>query len=113
MESPGPASAASGAAAPKMRGARRVIAASAAGAISVPFAARIHEPTLIGEVILKTRSMFRNRSGRPRSEISSAGLTATPASATPQARFASRSFPIVPAAQASGAEAPAMPPTKK
>src|SRR5919201_5056691 len=27
-----------------------------------------HEPTLIGEVTLNTRNMFRNRSGRPRSE---------------------------------------------
>ena len=41
-----------------------------------------HEPTLIGEVTLKTRSMLRKRSGRPRSVISSTGLTPTPASAT-------------------------------
>jgi hypothetical protein len=43
--------------------------------LAVPEQARIQEPTLIGEVTLKTRSMFRNRSGRPRSEIRSTGLT--------------------------------------
>ncbi len=47
--------------------------------VAPPLVARIQEPTLIGEVTLKTRSMFRKRSGRPRSEISSAGLTASPA----------------------------------
>jgi hypothetical protein len=39
--------------------------------------ARIQLPTLIGEVTLKTRSMFRNRSGRPRSEIRRSGETAS------------------------------------
>src|SRR5436305_1675411 len=37
---------------------------------------RIHEPTLIGEVTLNIRSMLRNRSGLPRSEISRIGLAA-------------------------------------
>jgi hypothetical protein len=43
---------------------------------------RIHEPTLIGDVTLKTRSMCRNRSGLPRSEISSAGETTSAAAPT-------------------------------
>src|ERR671923_1374255 len=41
-----------------------------------------HEPTLIGEVTLKTRSMFRKRSGRPRSEIRRIGDTASAAAPT-------------------------------
>ena len=38
-------------------------------------------PTLIGDVGLKTRSMFTKRSGRPRSLMSSTGETPAPASA--------------------------------
>jgi hypothetical protein len=45
-------------------------------------AGRTHEPTLIGDVTLKTRSMFRKRSGRPRSEISRAGETASKTAAS-------------------------------
>ena len=39
-------------------------------------------PTLIGDVTLKTRSMLRKRSGRPRSVISSAGETSSAAAPT-------------------------------
>ena len=41
-----------------------------------------HDPTLIGEVTLKTRSMFRKRSGRPRSEIRRTGETRSAAAPT-------------------------------
>ena len=84
-----------------------------ASAIAVPLAPRIHEPTLIGEVSLNMRSMWRKRSGRPRSEISSGGLAATPASATSHARRASASSPRSSLSSAKGAAAPARPPTKK
>ena len=43
-------------------------------AVAEPLEARIHEPTLIGEVTLNIRSMLRKRVGRPRSEMRSAGL---------------------------------------
>lgn len=78
-----------------------------------PNPVKIHEPTLIGEVTLKTRSMYRNRIGFPRSLISSGGLTAAPASATSAARWASTWLPLPWAKKASGAAAPATPPVKK
>jgi len=49
--------------------------------VVAPLADRIQEPTLIGEVTLNIRSMFRKRIGRPRSEIRSAGLAAIAPSA--------------------------------
>ena len=60
------------------RPAPRVAAVPAAGRIPVtsdtaaapatgPYPASSQEPTLIGELGLKTRSMFANRAGRPRS----------------------------------------------
>src|SRR3954454_8571867 len=55
-----------------------VHSSSAAVVLAPPETPRIQLPTLIGEVTLKTRNMFRKRSGRPRSEISSAGLTTSP-----------------------------------
>ena len=42
-----------------------------------PLASRIQAPTFIGEVTLNTRSMWWKRSGRPRSETSSSGETAS------------------------------------
>ena len=67
----------------------------------------------MGEVTLTMRSMLRKRSGRPRSEISSAGLALTQASATAQARRASLRFPAASATTASGADAPPSPPAKR
>jgi hypothetical protein len=78
-----------------------------------PEVVRIHVPMLIGEVGLNTRSMFRKRSGRPRSAISSAGLTATAPVAISHARRASASLPATSAATASGADAPARPPLNR
>ena len=84
---------------------------NAAGAVTVPNPARIHEPTLMGEVTLNIRSMFRNRDDTPRSLISSAGLTTLPPSATSQARCASASSPRTSDSSARPADAPASPPT--
>jgi hypothetical protein len=81
--------------------------------MAVLLAPRIHEPMLIGEVGLSTRSMWWKRSGRPRSAISSGGLAATPASATSHARRASASSPRSSLMRAKGAAAPAIPPKKK
>jgi hypothetical protein len=76
-------------------------------------APRIHEPALIGDVGLSTRSMWWKRSGRPRSEMSSGGLAAAPASATSHARRASDRSPRSSLMSAKGAAAPAVPPQKK
>ena len=71
-------------------------------------------PTLIGDVGLKTRSMFRKRSGRPRSGISSGGRDAERREGDD--RRPPRQPPV--AAQARGererrGDAPASPPAKK
>src|SRR3954465_10943602 len=50
-----------------MRGARPVRLEAAAIPASGAYPDSTHEPTLIGEVGLNTRSMLKNRSGRPRS----------------------------------------------
>ena len=51
----------------------RPVTELAAAAESAPlWLTRIHEPMLIGEVGLATRSMFRNRSGRPSSAVRNA-----------------------------------------
>ena len=81
--------------------------------VAAPVALRLQDPRLIGEVTLNRRSMFRKRSGRPRSEISSGGLAAIPAMAARQARRASTGLPARPAPKARPAEAPAIPPTQK
>src|SRR4051812_49512565 len=95
------------------RQSRPSAAASAGGVIAAPLIERIHEPTLIGDVTLKTRSMLRNRSGLPRSEVRRRGLTAMPPSAISQHRRASSRLPARSAAQASVADAPPRPPVKK
>jgi hypothetical protein len=61
------------------RGARCVASSAAARVVTPPLAPSSHEPTLIGEVGLKTRNMLRNRSGRPRSAIRSGGATSSAA----------------------------------
>ena len=81
--------------------------------VEAPLAPRIHEPTLIGDVTLKTRNMFKKRSGRPRSETSSAGLTASPAMLMYSAAFASGRLPVARAARPRIDEAPASPPVKR
>src|SRR4051795_11742382 len=55
------------------RGSLPQSSSTAAAFDAPPETTRIQLPTLIGEVTLKTRSMFRKRSGRPRSEMSRSG----------------------------------------
>src|SRR4051812_20009573 len=86
---------------------------AAAGTVRTPPIARSHEPTLIGEVTLKTRSMLRKRSGLPRSEVSRSGLTESAPNAISQERRASSRLPVRAAASANVADAPPRPPVKK
>src|SRR3954454_22583865 len=90
------APAATRAARPAGAGTYGVQASAAATAVASPLAVSSHEPTLIGDVTLKTRSMFKNRDDLPRSEMSSGGLAPKPASALSHARRASASFPRSP-----------------
>src|SRR5579863_9191097 len=83
----------------------------------------VQAPTDIGLWILKTRSMLRNRAGRPRSEIKSGGAMSEPAAAIQRARSAidasaatdegEAASPRKPAMAAMTAAAPDAPPTKK
>src|SRR5919199_6941731 len=107
------AAAATRATRPAGAGTYGVHASAAAIVVASPAALRIHEPTLIGDVTLNSRSMLRNRDDLPRSEISSGGLAATPASAQAHARRASSSLPRRPASSASPADVPPTPPVKK
>ena len=71
-------------------------------------------PTLMGEVGRKTRSMFKNREGRPRSSIKRAALTAAPPAAMRRVLRTSpprSGDPDQVAAAPSAADAPATPPT--
>ena len=90
---------------------------SSSSAAAVPDAPpetkRIQLPTLIGDVTLKTRSMLRKRSGRPRSEMSSAGETTSAAAPRKRLVRASRSLPVTRATPCNTDDAPAMPPVKK
>jgi hypothetical protein len=70
VQTPAPVTAAPAVAAAPIRGTRPVTALAAATEAAPPNADSSHEPTLIGEVTLATRSMFRKRSGRPRSTTS-------------------------------------------
>src|SRR5436190_6490380 len=98
-------------------GARRGNRPSSALAVDTALAATVapssHDPTLMGEVILNIRSMFRKRQGRPRSLIRMIGLNPRPASATAHARRASFLLPATSAAKPRPADAPASPPVKK
>ena len=69
---------------------------------------------LIGEVGLKTRSMFRKRSGRPRSWTSAASETAiAPAARSLRRARASRGRPLSSAPAARIEDAPASPPANR
>ena len=97
-----------------MTGSRTPNSSSAAAALDAPpETSSIQDPTLIGEVTLKTRNMFRKRSGRPRSETSSAGLTMSATAPTYSERLASVSLPAIRATRLSTDEPPARPPVKK
>ena len=88
---------------------------SAAAATAAPplKAVRIHEPRLIGEVSLITRSMFTKRSGRPRSSTRATAPTLTAPSAASRQLRRSASRPLSCAPAASTAEPPATPPRKR
>ena len=81
--------------------------------VAVPKADRTQVPTLIGEVTFATRSMLRNRSGRPRSTTRRTPLTAVAADAETRQRRARRWSPVSRAPAASRADPPASPPVKK
>ncbi len=85
---------------------------SAAAAIpaSVPNGARIQEPTDSGEVGLITRSMLRNRAGRPRSWTSAPTLTSAPPSAVYRPTVRSAGRPVRSDSAAIDADTPAAPP---
>jgi hypothetical protein len=78
-----------------------------------PETSSIQDPTLMGEVTLKTRNMLRARSGRPRSETRSAGDTTSAAAPTYSDVFARRSLPATRASPWSTLDAPARPPKKR
>src|SRR5947209_18119101 len=108
-----PSSAAAPLATAPARGNRPVHAEPAATVVAAPENARFHAPTLIGEVTLNTRSMYRKRLGIPRSLISSTGLLSAPASEIAHARRASSPSSARSARKARPADAPASPPVKK
>ena len=91
------------------------MATSAAPAITAPgpYAVRIQVPTDIGEVGLKTRSMLRNRSGRPRSATSASRLTVMAPVAPIRAPRARAGRPDRSAPAPSNDEPPAMPPMNR
>ena len=106
------------------RPAPRVAAVPAAGRIPVssdtaaapatgPYPASSQEPTLIGELGLKTRSMLVNRAGRPRSWTRAAADRLIAPSALTLAARASSRWPDRWAAAASTEEAPARPPKNR
>ena len=88
---------------------------SAAAATPAPAlkALRIHEPTLIGEVSLTVRSMFRKRSGRPRSLTRAAPPNPTAASAASRPFRRSSGRPVSWRAGREQAEPAATPPRKR
>ena len=88
--------------------------ANAAAAAAFENATSVQAPTDIGLCSLKTRSMLRKRSGRPRSPINSAGEATPPTAAIHRASRTRRAIPARSrAADAMTAAAPAAPPTKR
>ena len=83
---------------------------AAATPVNAPKPLRIQVPTLIGEVSLSTRSMFRNRSGRPRSLTSAAVLTPNAPSATSRELRCIPVRPVISAPAATRADPAASPP---
>src|ERR1700675_2425378 len=109
----GPTSAAPAAAGAPPSGSRPVTAQAAAAADAPPNAEISQEPTLIGEVGLNTRSMFRKRSGRPRSATKATpDRPIAPAAAIFDA-LACLWLPAAWANPASTEEAPARPPKNR
>ncbi len=78
-----------------------------------PYAARTQVPTLIGEVGLATRSMWWNRSGRPRSATRNHMLASRPPSEPSQLARRSAGRPVRSAPAASSAVPAARPPVNR
>src|SRR5437763_6786532 len=96
-----------------MRGSRPVTSHAAATPAALPAADSSQLPMFIGELGLTTRSMFRNRPGRPRSLIRSAGLAVSAPAAISVADRASGPFRDARAPSASSEEPPARPPLNR
>src|SRR3954468_23260970 len=98
-----------------LTGAATVVnAGSTAAVLLAENAVSVHDPTDIALCGLNTRSMFRNRSGRPRSAVSSIADAGPPAAASHRASRARVPSDSVRSAIAPiTAAAPAAPPTKK
>ena len=87
---------------------------TAAAAVAPPNTESVHAPTDIALCSLNTRNMFRNRAGRPRSEIRSAGEMTAPAAAIHLASWAVRLSPPIQADTMAMTEAaPATPPANR
>lgn len=87
-------------------GSHPVTALAAAAEIRLECATSVHEPMLIGEVGLATRSMLRNRSGRPSSATRNPVPAAAAAAETSRPARASDGRPLAVAAAPSTAAAP-------
>src|SRR5271157_4469989 len=90
-----------------------VISDTAAAPATGPYPASSQEPTLIGELGLKTRSMFANRPGRPRSWMSATADRLIAPRAPTLATLASSRYPDSWEPAASTDEAPARPPRNR
>src|SRR3954469_21501232 len=87
--------------------------APTAPAARLPNTVSAHAPMDIGERVLKTRSMFKKRDGRPRSSTSSGGDGISAASETRRAIPGGGGSPARSQASATNAEPEAMPPVQK
>src|SRR5579875_1470166 len=110
---PEPSTAAPAVAAAPAVGSRPVTALTAAAPDTGPYTASSQDPTLIGELVLNTRSMFRKREGRPRSLTSATPDSAMAAVALTLALRASCGLPEACANAASTEDAPATPPRNR
>ncbi len=113
VQTPGPTTAAPAVAAAPAFGSRPVTAQAAEAAAPPPNADISQEPTLIGEVGLNTRSMFRKRSGRPRSATRATPDRPIAPTAAIFDALACLWLPVAWANPASTEEAPASPPRNR
>jgi hypothetical protein len=88
------------------RGSLPVTSLAAAAEASPEWAASSHEPMLIGEVGLATRSMFTKRSGLPSSAVRNAAPPAALAAASSRPARRSAGRPVAAASAPSTAHAP-------
>ena len=110
MASSGPVTAEAAPAAAPRPGATPVRSLPTAALASPEWAASSQEPMLIGEVGLATRSMCRNRSGRPSSAMRNPVPPMAAAAAVTRPARASPRRPVAAAAAPMTADAPDRPP---